>query len=78
MRPATKREGRASVFDFSWECWATQIFATMHVSVIILKNDFGATSKQQQGDKFMNMELTSNEDILNLKERPENGYNLNF
>ena len=45
MRPATKREGRASVFDFSWECWATQIFATMHVFVIILQNDFEATSK---------------------------------
>ena len=26
----------------------------------------------------MNMELTNNEDILNLKERLKNGYNLNF
>ena len=39
MRAATRREGRASVFDLSWEwvCRATQIFATLHVSVVSTK-----------------------------------------
>lgn len=44
---AETRRQRISVFDLSWEqvCWPTQIFATLHIYVIVYKIVLGVINK---------------------------------
>lgn len=68
------RKAERHQFDLSWEqaLWATQIVATLLISVTDHTIDLEVINTFLEVGKFTNMEFANNKDKLHLKRRPIN------